>query len=72
MPPLRSQAVSNEVYIDLLSQAKQYAYFFTPYLMPGEALLNAFLRAARRGVDVRIIMPGIPDNTCSNSSLSVI
>ena len=59
--PLRSQAVSNEVYIDLLSQAKQYAYFFTPYLMPGEALLNAFLRAARRGVDVRIIMPGIPD-----------
>lgn len=59
--PLRTQAVSNEVYIDLLSQAEQYAYFFTPYLMPGEALLNAFVRAARRGVDVRIIMPGIPD-----------
>lgn len=59
--PLRSQAVSNEVYIDLLSQARRYAYFFTPYLMPGEALLNAFVRAARRGVDVRIIMPGIPD-----------
>lgn len=59
--PLRSQAVSNEVYIDLLSQAKRYAYFFTPYLMPGEALLNAFVRAAHRGVDVRIIMPGVPD-----------
>lgn len=59
--PLRSQAVSNELYIDLLSQARQYAYFFTPYLMPGEALLDAFVRAARRGVDVRIIMPGIPD-----------
>lgn len=59
--PLRAQAVSNEVYIDLLSQAERYAWFFTPYLMPGEALLNAFVRAARRGVDVRIIMPGIPD-----------
>lgn len=59
--PLRSQAVSNEVYIDLLSQAERYAWFFTPYLMPGEALLSAFVRAARRGVDVRIIMPGIPD-----------
>lgn len=59
--PLRAQAVSNEVYIDLLSQARNYAYFFTPYLMPGEALLNAFVRAARRGVDVRILMPGIPD-----------
>lgn len=59
--PLRTQAVSNEAYIDLLSQAERYAYFFTPYLMPGEALLGAFVRAARRGVDVRIIMPGIPD-----------
>lgn len=59
--PLGSQAVSNELYIDLLSQAKQYAYFFTPYLLPGEALLAAFVRAARRGVDVRIMMPGVPD-----------
>ncbi len=59
--PLRDDAVSNELYIDLLSQAQNTAWFFTPYLMPGSALLDAFVRAARRGVDVRIIMPGIPD-----------
>ncbi len=59
--PLRTDAVSNELYIDLLSQAQDTAWFFTPYLMPGNALLDAFVRAARRGVDVRIIMPGIPD-----------
>lgn len=59
--PLRPEAASNELYIELLSQAKEYAWFYTPYLMPGEALLSAFVRAARRGVDVRIIMPGIPD-----------
>ncbi len=59
--PLRPQAASNELYIDLLSQAKDHAWFFTPYLMPGEALLDAFVRAANRGVDVQIIMPGIPD-----------
>lgn len=59
--PLRSDAVSNELYIDLLSQAKDTAWFFTPYLMPGNALLDAFVRAARRGVDVRIIVPGVPD-----------
>ena len=59
--PLENYAVSNELYIDLLSQAKSYAWFYTPYLMPGDALLGAFVRAARRGVDVRIIMPGIPD-----------
>ncbi len=59
--PLRADAVSNELYIDLLSQAKDYAWFYTPYLMPGDALLDAFVRAAGRGVDVRIILPGVPD-----------
>ena len=59
--PLTDYAVSNELYIELLSQAKDYIWFFTPYLMPGDALMDAFIRAARRGVDVRIIMPGIPD-----------
>ena len=59
--PLRADAASNELYIDLLSQAREYAWFFTPYLMPGEALTEAFIRAAGRGVDVRIIMPGVPD-----------
>ena len=59
--PLRTQAASNELYIELLSLATDYAWFFTPYLLPGDALLDALTRAARRGVDVRIIMPGIPD-----------
>ncbi len=59
--PLGSDAVSNELFVDLLSQAKETAWFYTPYLMPGDALLDAFVRAARRGVDVRIILPGIPD-----------
>ncbi len=59
--PLRPSAASNELYIELLAQATEYAWFFTPYLMPGDALQEAMVRAARRGVDVRIIMPGIPD-----------
>ncbi len=59
--PLADTAASNELYIELLSQAREYAYFFTPYLMLGDSLLEAFVRAARRGVDVRIIMPGVPD-----------
>ena len=53
--------MSNELYIDLLSQAQDFAWFFTPYLMPGDVLVDAFVRAAKRGVDVRIIMPGVPD-----------
>ncbi len=59
--PLNSDAISNELFIELLSQAQESAWFYTPYLVPGNALLDTFVRAARRGVDVRIILPGIPD-----------
>ena len=44
--------------------------------MPGEALLEAMVRAAQRGIDVRIIMPGVPDKKIvfrmSNSFYSVL
>ena len=59
--PLNSEATSNRLYIDLLSQATDYAWFFTPYLMLGDDLLDAMLAAAQRGVDVRIYTPGVPD-----------
>lgn len=59
--PNRQEAASNNLYIDLLSQSTDYAWFYTPYLLIGDNLLDAFIRAAQRGVDVRIIMPGIPD-----------
>ena len=59
--PLEHAATSNQLFIDLLSQSTDYAWFFTPYLMLGDDLMATMLAAARRGVDVRIIMPGIPD-----------
>lgn len=59
--PIGDKAVSNDLYIELLSIATERAWFYTPYLMLGDALMDAFIRAAKRGVDVRIIMPGIPD-----------
>ena len=59
--PLNREATTNQLYIDLLSQSTEYAWFFTPYLMPGDDLTDALVSAAHRGVDVRILMPGIPD-----------
>ena len=59
--PNREEAASNNLYIDLLGQSKEYAWFYTPYLLLGDGLRDAFVRAAKRGVDVRIVMPGIPD-----------
>ncbi len=59
--PIYPDAVSNNLYVELLGQATRYAWFYTPYLMLGDSLMDAFVRAAQRGVDVRIIMPGVPD-----------
>ena len=59
--PMRDEHTSNILFVETLSTATGYVWFYTPYLMLGDALYDAFIRAARRGVDVRIIMPGIPD-----------
>ena len=59
--PMRDEHTSNTLFTEMLSLATDYVWFYTPYLMLGDALYDAFIRAARRGVDVRIIMPGIPD-----------
>ncbi len=59
--PNRIENISNELFCELLNQATQKAYFYTPYLILGDKLLDAFKTAARRGVDIRIIVPGIPD-----------
>ena len=50
------------MYIDIIHRAKSYVYIFTPYLILDDSLRTALCRAAVRGVDVRIVTPGIPDN----------
>ncbi|MDE7201724.1 MAG: cardiolipin synthase [Lachnospiraceae bacterium] len=59
--PNREEAASNNLFVDLLGQSTKYIWFYTPYLLLGDGLRDAFVRAAQRGVDVRIVMPGIPD-----------
>ena len=59
--PMREEHTSNVMYTEILSLSTDYVWFYTPYLMLGDALFDAFIRAAERGVDVRIIMPDIPD-----------
>lgn len=59
--PSREEHTSNVLFTEVLSLATDYAWFYTPYLILGDSLFDAFIRAAERGVDVRIIMPGIPD-----------
>ena len=59
--PIRDEHTSNELFTDMLSVATDYIWFYTPYLLLGDALFDAFIRAAKRGVDVRLITPAIGD-----------
>ena len=55
------EEVGKNVYLNMLSSAKKYVYITTPYLICDHEILNSLCLCAKKGVDVRIITPGIPD-----------
>lgn len=59
--PVDSYKVGEQVYMDILNRAHQYVHIMTPYLILDGELENALCFAAQRGVDVQIMLPGIPD-----------
>ena len=59
--PLDHRKVAQQVYMDILNRAKRYVHIMTPYLILDGEMENALKFAAERGVDVRLILPGIPD-----------
>ena len=59
--PLDTIATGEDVYLNILKNAKRYVYITTPYLIIDDEMQRELTLAARRGVDVRIITPGIPD-----------
>ncbi|MFV0464784.1 MAG: cardiolipin synthase [Lachnospiraceae bacterium] len=59
--PLDHENVGENIYLNMLHRAKEYVYIFTPYLIIDNEMTIALCNAAKCGVDVRIITPGIPD-----------
>lgn len=59
--PLDRESVGETVYLDIINRARDYVYIFTPYLILDDFMRAAICNAAKRGVDVRIVTPGIPD-----------
>lgn len=59
--PLKEDKTAEEICMNLLRSARRYVWFTTPVLMISEELQREMTGAAQRGVDVRIITPGIPD-----------
>lgn len=59
--PFDNELVGEMVYINILNQAKRYVHIMTPYLILDNELITALTFAAKRGVEVKLILPHIPD-----------
>lgn len=59
--PYDTEYVGERVYMDILYSAKKYVHIMTPYLILDEEMITALTYAVKRGVEVIIMMPHIPD-----------
>ncbi|MBQ9785612.1 MAG: cardiolipin synthase [Clostridia bacterium] len=59
--PLYRRRVGKSVICNMLNNATRYVYMTTPYLILDNDTCQCIENAALRGVDVRIIVPYIPD-----------
>ena len=59
--PLDEEHVGEFVYLDIINQAKDYLYIYTPYLLIDNEMQVALEMAVKRGVRITIVTPHIPD-----------
>ena len=64
--PLQKESLGEDVYLNIVNQANKYLYIFTPYLIINSDMISSLVLASKRGVDVKIITPGIPDKKIVN------
>lgn len=50
-----------QLFLQLIESARQRLWIASPYFVPDEAVLGSLQGAALRGVDVRLLLPGVPD-----------
>lgn len=60
--PLDTEHTGEQVYLQILNQASDYVYMYSPYLILDDSVISAMQLAAKRGVDVRVITPHVGDN----------
>lgn len=59
--PIYQRPVARNAMLNLIGSAQYYLYLMTPYLIVDYEMTQALCHAARRGVEVRIYTPGVPD-----------
>ncbi|MBQ9744756.1 MAG: cardiolipin synthase [Clostridia bacterium] len=64
--PVDREYVSKNIYMNMINRAEKYVYISTPYFVVDDEMLTSILNSAKSGVDVRIIVPHIPDKVIVN------
>lgn len=59
--PFPTGRILGDVYQNIINQSTKYLYIYTPYFIPDPETIHAICLASKRGVDVRILLPGYPD-----------
>lgn len=59
--PIYKEKSGKNLLLNIINQANAYVWITTPYLIVDYELTEALCKAARRGVSVRIVTPGIAD-----------
>lgn len=59
--PSDKENIIKNAYINMISSAKKYLYITTPYLIPDSETKSALELASKSGIDIKIIVPHIPD-----------
>ncbi|MGL5972512.1 MAG: cardiolipin synthase [Oscillospiraceae bacterium] len=64
--PMDLETTSQCVYLNIINNAKEYIYIYTPYFIVDSELLTALCLAAKSGIKVKIVTPFIPDKPIVN------
>lgn len=59
--PFGKERIGESVYLHIVNTANRYLHIVTPYLVIDNVMMSSLKFTAKRGVDVKIVMPGIPD-----------
>ncbi|MDG3131757.1 cardiolipin synthase [Streptococcus suis] len=59
--PFDGDEVAKRVCLDMIHSATDYIYIMTPYLVLDDEMLDNLVYAAKRGVEVRLLLPHIYD-----------
>ena len=64
--PTDDEFLSKNIYMDMINRAEKYVYISTPYFAVDDEILTSILNSAKSGIDIRLIVPHIPDKVLVN------